>query len=302
MTDPLADLFAGAREQAIRQVKPPGAAAARRVVRRRRFRSALAVSCAVLAIGGASVALAHSFATPISADPAAALGDPVGVVVADESAPVSIRYDRGIDEFLGNLSLDVACAGTGRITALVEGTPDPATGETRRVEQARVTATCGADPVRVTTRFSASDAIAGFHVRLVDAADATGNFAYRITSDTGTPMRPGDRASDARTALDMTPVARSLTLPPGEPRQAPGGPRDAGAGSVAFVCGGIGTAVIQVRTMSRVDVERRVVCQWPLRRVEVPIGPAGGDTSLWFGFETRDGDTAPAHLAWGWIK
>jgi hypothetical protein len=297
----LTDLFASAREQAIRQVKPPGASAARRVVRRRRRRSALAAAFAVLAIGGASVALASSAATPIS--PVVALGDPAGVAVADDAAPVSIRYDRGIAEFLGNLTLDVACTGAGRITALVEGTPDPATGETTRVEQARVTARCGTDPAPVTTRFSASDAIVDFHVRLVDAGDATGTFAYRITSDTGVPMRLGDRASDARTALDTTAVAaRGLTLPAGGRREDLSGPRDSGANALLFVCGGTGTAVIQMRTTSRVDVERRVACGWPLRQVEVPIGPAGGDTSLWFGFETRDGDTAPAYLAWGWIK
>jgi hypothetical protein len=52
------------------------------------------------------VALGSSPATPIS--PVVALGDPAGVVVADDAAPVSLRYDRGIDEFLGNLTLDVA--------------------------------------------------------------------------------------------------------------------------------------------------------------------------------------------------
>lgn len=315
MTDPFEDLFAEARSQAVRQIQPPGAVAARRIVRRRRTTSLAAAAVAVLVVlGGSTLLLRERSAAPapvVAADlPSVALGKLAAEGPAIEaSGPVTDGYSRQHATYLGNLRLGLACAGTGRITLIVEGISVKGTGETVPVEQARTTAVCGTDPVPAVVRFSATKAISYLVFRLADAADAAGHagFAYRLTSDTGVLMRPDDKRADPGAVLPATgekveaksdlmwvnPIELHMTE---LPRLTPG------SYQLAVACAGSGVATIQVRSGSQVLADHHVQCQWQPKRAYLAVGAADSSATTWIAFRTGSGNTAPARIAWAWIR
>lgn len=318
MTDPFENLFAEARIQAVRQIQPPGAVAAHQIVRRRRTASLAAAALAVLVVVGGSTLIRERSAAPTpAATPSVAAGLPeiargklaAGGPAIEAADPVTAGYARQHATYLGNLTLGVACAGTGRITLVVDGITTKATGETIPVEQTRTTAVCGTDPTPAVVKFSATKAISYLVFRLADATDAIGQagFAYRLTSDTGVLMRPDDRRADPGTVLlatgqeseaksDLlwvTPIDLHMTE---LPRLTPGNYR------LAVACAGSGVATVQVRSGNRVLVDHDVPCRWQPQRAELAVGMADSSVTTWIAFRTVSGNTAPARIAWAWVR
>lgn len=319
MTDPFENLFAEARIEAVRQIQPPGAVAAHQVVRRRRTVGLAAVALAVLVVAGGSTLLAQQrSAAPAPAStrsvddglPGIARGKLAKGGPAIEAAdPVTAGYSRQYATYVGNLTFELACAGKGRITLVIEGIPNKETGESAPVEQARATAVCSADPARSAVRFSASKAISYLVVRLADGTDAIGHagFAYRLTSDAGVLMKPDDKRADPGAVLPTTGEAveaksdlmwvHPIDLHMTElPRLTPG------TYQLAAACGGSGVATIQVRSGNRVLVNHDVPCQWQPKRADIAVGVADSSVSTWVAFRTPAGNTAPARIAWAWIR
>jgi hypothetical protein len=209
-TDQLKDLFEELREEAVPTIRPPGAAAARRTVRRRRTTTAvLSAAASVLVVAG-GVAVFHRQPDPppvISASPPPASApvatDPEGLAkvaqgkltganpAVDVALPVQAGYREEHGNLLGDLTLQAACAGPGRFELTVDGQTNRAT-EWRLVRKMWVT--CSADPVPVSTTFAMTAPYAYYRFRLANVAtnavdNAKSGFAYRITSNTGVPIR-----------------------------------------------------------------------------------------------------------------
>jgi len=213
--------------------------------------------------------LAHARLPSISATPA-----------FDTQSPVSARYNHAVANYLGELTLWLACAGQGEMTLVGTGKPFGEAGDGPPVELTRAAAVCSADPTPVRATFTTSTAYQGMTFRLVDADSAAGRagFAYRITSDTGKPLTPTDDEANPTTALHLP-----LDGDPDEDTgYGFGGSIDVdqvhqdtsplhGRYTLAAACGGIGTLYVQVG-------KQRVVvkCSWPPVRKDFRLQPFSG--------------------------
>ncbi|WP_033343136.1 hypothetical protein [Catenuloplanes japonicus] len=290
-------LFASGRAQAAGRIRVPGADAARRTVRRRRQRAGVAAAaCAVLVTLAGTATLSRRPAPVPPATPVAgavsALHAP-GTRVIEETGPAEIDYTREYPAYAGNLTLEVACAGDGRLTFVAESTPDQSLGQSARVEWARVTAPCASAPTSVTTLFAVGRAARGLTVRLDDlAAQGTTTFAYRITSDTHVPVESGDAVNTLTAALGAEPTGNVLRLEASVPYDDPH-PFAAGDYRLAVACAGTGTIGVRVGS----GEEQTVACGWPPQRAVVS-GTTEGADRLTVTFRPADGGVAPALVAW----
>jgi hypothetical protein len=298
----LDDLFAGLRADTIRQIRPPGADRVRRTVRRRRAVTVSFAGVLLLVLGG-TVALLGFPSRPTApagpdrltqaeldrltgaADKAVTASNP-GPAVFSRRGPVLGVITATEQIYLGEINLQVACAGTGSMTLLVLGTPagPDMTGE--RPEVARLTVPCSAEPVPTGTTFVLNQ-FADVTVELIDARSARGRagFAYRATSDTGRPAARGV-ANDPLGALRLP-----TSLPPGTDFAGGGpvteDPSEFGFQSLngdyrlALACAGTGRLRITVRqARSAVMPSQTVVatesfeaaCRYPPQRQDFALG------------------------------
>ena len=202
MAEHVDDLFTELRADTMQRIRPPGADRVRRTVHRRRTVTATFAGVLLLALSGTVVLLGFPFRHTVPAarglltqaeldrltgvaDRAVTTGNP-GPVVFSRRGPVTGVVAVTEQGYLGGLDLQIACAGTGSVTLLVRGTPD--TGSTTRVDVARLTARCSAEPVPAAATFVLGQFLV-MTVELVDSGGARGRagFAYRATSDSGTP-------------------------------------------------------------------------------------------------------------------
>jgi hypothetical protein len=294
MSDQLEDLFAVAREEAMRQIQPPGTGRARTIVRlrRRRRRVMLAAACAVLvATLGAATLWRGSGTSTATSD---RLGEQ-GTTLFRYAGSTDLAYRKSLPVFLGNLTMEVACAGDGRLTLLIEGVPGAETGETTPVEQARTTAQCSGQPMAASSSFAVSSSIGGLTARIV-VTGGVSDFAYRLASDTGRPLTADDPDADPVAALGT--VDGTVY---DEPRVEPGAARSLGGtdpGRLTFACAGNGTAELELRTLdgTKTTARHELGCGWP---APTDTWTVGGGT-LWITFRPAGGGTAPARVAWAW--
>ncbi|MEU8612169.1 hypothetical protein AB0C29_29690 [Actinoplanes sp. NPDC048791] len=301
MAEEFEDLFAEFRADTVWQVRPPGADRVRRTVRRRRTATAAFAGVLLLALSG-TVALLGFPSRPTTpanrdsltqaeldrltgvADRAVTAGNP-GAAVFSRRGPVAGIMSATQQIYLGEIDLQIACAGTGSVTLLVRGRPGSESGSTVPVEVARITARCSAAPVPAGTTFVLGQFL-DITVELVDAESARGRagFAYRATSDTGRPAARSE-ANNPSGVLPRDP------LPPGSGGGGGGevGDRRLHVGweplngdfRLAVACAGTGTLRIRLRqARSAADPEGTVLatktwtapCQYPPRRQDLVVG------------------------------
>ena len=136
MTDQLQELFAAARTRALAEVRPPGAAVARRIVRRRRIGTSVAAAVALVSVAAAVVLVDRRDDSLPAARPAAPASDLSGWANT-VSLAVGVDHTRGPGEVLtstgaekmrtveatfggGTYDLMAACAGRGVVTFVFE--------------------------------------------------------------------------------------------------------------------------------------------------------------------------------------
>jgi hypothetical protein len=296
------DLFAQLREDAMGQIKPPGVDRVRRTVRRRRTATAAFAGVLLVVLGGtvALLGIPSRLTAPASrdrltqselerltgvADEAVTAGNP-GTTVFSRRGPVIGHISATQLPYLGEINLQVACAGTGSVTLLVRGSPGAESGSTAPVEVARLTAQCSAEPLPAGTTFVLGRFL-DVSVDLVDTDTARGRagFAYRATSDTGTPAVAGSVATNPTVALRL-------------PDPLPSGSGWGGGGELtdhlsthweglngdfrlAVACAGVGIVHVTVRqARSSADPDGTVIstktfdttCQYPPRRQDFIMG------------------------------
>jgi hypothetical protein len=317
------ELLGDLRAEAVREIRPPGAAAARRTVRRRRFTAAIATAGAVvLSVSGVFALVDRPEAGPgptlpaaspsvaVTPLPAAALaaitdGDPAFEV----AAPVVAGYERTTTTYLPQLTLRAACAGAGQVTLVVRGDID---GDTKNRfpdrEVARVKLTCGADPVPVNREINASTLpILTFRLEQADSAVGRAGLAYRLTAaGGGAPLAPDDAAASVPVLLGLTgtgpaskePVRAGGHTPEDEPM---GTYRKEGwhaefpdeLYTLAVACRGTGMYGLEIRHAGKVLAALAVECSWPPLRREFEIpGPLGKDVEFWSRYDADPGQRA----------
>ncbi|GAA3335516.1 hypothetical protein GCM10020358_04150 [Amorphoplanes nipponensis] len=299
MADDLEDLFAGLRADTMPRIRPPGVDRVRRTVRRRRTATAAFAGVLLLALSGTVALLGFPSRPRVPAadslpqteldrltgvaDRAVTAGNP-GPAVFSRRGPVTGFVSATEQIYLGEIDLQIACAGAGSVTLLVRGTPGSESGSTERVEVARLTAQCTAEPLPAEATFVLGRFV-DITVELVDVDSARGRagFAYRATSDTGRP------------------AARTETNDPGGvvPQDLPPGSGWGGGGEVsgrrldsgwtplngdfrlAVACAGTGTLRVTLRqARSAADPEGTVAatrtyavaCQYPPKRQDLVVG------------------------------
>jgi hypothetical protein len=326
----LEDLFADLRADAIRGIRPPGADQVRRTVRRRRTTTAAVAGVLLVVLGGTVALLGFpSRPTPPAgrdpltrteldrltglADRAVTASNP-GPAVFTRGGPVVGVFRATEQIFLGEINLQVACAGTGSVTLLVRGTPSSESNTTERTEVARLTVQCSAEPLPAGTTFVLGQFI-DITVELVDADSARGRagFAYRATSDTGEPAtRDGPNNPTAALRLPEE-------LPPGSgwggglevtDRRIPADwdPLD-GDFRLALACAGTGSLRVTVRqARSATDPEGTVTgtktfdatCGYPPERQDFVIGRIRNrQVNLSWTYES--GSPAPARIGYQFL-
>ncbi|GLW33381.1 hypothetical protein Areg01_63190 [Actinoplanes regularis] len=298
MTDQLEELFAGMRAEVIREIKPPGTDAAHRTVRRRRTTGAVSAAVAALVAIGVVVGLTGLPRTStLPADPATlaetarrALHESTGgTALFEAAAPVTADYSAAQTAYYGAITLHLACAGTGKITLLVEAREHDAAPYR---EIARVDANCSADPKPTSTTFGfdwESDQVV---LRLADPGRAAGQagFAYRATSDTGKPYpaRPlYSGVPNPDSSLISPEILKSLMHRGGQgvfgnhktiggnvkPTSilSRGGMPD-GEYRLLLVCLGSGTVTFELHHKEKLLFRTEMRCGSPAVRQEFPIG------------------------------
>jgi hypothetical protein len=330
-TDQLKDLFEGLREDAVPTIRPPGAAAARKTVRRRRTTTAvLSAAATVLAIaGGVAVLDRRPSPTPEVASPTVSVATSAPVVTdpeelakiaqgkltgenpaVDVALPVQAGYREEHGNFLGDLTLQAACAGPGRFELTVDGQTTRAT-EWRLVRKMWVT--CSADPVPVSTTFAMTAPYAYYRFRLANVAtnavdNSKSGFAYRITSNTGVPIR-GDLThleifnADRRLVITGRDVKSAATQRVRRSKpQFNMSPRMAtGQYSLVARCAGTGTALFVVRQAGKIVKNVEVPCAWPGgTQTETPLGLLDRTATIAIGYESST--PADALVAFALVK
>jgi hypothetical protein len=322
------DLFARLRADTMRQIQPPGVDRVRRTVRRRRTATAAFAGVMLVVLGGtvALLGFPSRFTTPAAgdrltqteldrltgvADRAVTAGNP-GPTVFSRRGPV-IGVIKAIEQpYVGEINLQVACAGSGAVTLLVRGIPGSESGATAPVEVARLTTRCSADPLPAGTTFVLGKFLE-VSVDLVDNQDAQGRagFAYRATSDTGRPVAAGSEANHPTSALRLPDP-----LPPGSAWGGSGEVTDRrldtgweplnGDFRLAVACAGVGVLHVTVRqARSATDPDGTVIsrktfdamCQYPPRRQDFVIGAVHHrEVNLTFAYDSTS--PAPGNLAY----
>jgi hypothetical protein len=331
-TDQLKDLFEGLREETVPMIRPPGAAVARRTVRRRRTTTAmLSAAAAVLAVTGGIAVLDRRPTTPtvVSASPlpsvttiAPVATDPKALAkiaqraltgenpAIDVAVPVEAGYRKEHGDFIGDLTLQAACAGPGRFELTVDGQENRTT-EWRLIRKMWVQ--CSADPVPVSTEFAMTSPYSYYRFRLANVATNLENnrksgFAYRITSNTGVPISGQDTPNkifnvDRRLDLAGRNVmsaasSRSRRAEPGF-HSAPQLPT--GRYILVVKCSGTGTALLVVRQAGKVVTNFEAPCAWPGgTQVETPLGRLDKTATVSKGY--RSSTPADALITYALVK
>ncbi|GAA4921921.1 hypothetical protein [Actinoplanes utahensis] len=300
MSDQLEEIFVRARPDAIREVRPPGAEAARSTVRRRRRRRAVVLATAAVfaVLGGVVTWIAPSSppptppaATPVDLPGAAkaALGPvtaPAAVAVAQQAA-VKSTWKATSASHLGELTLRAACAGTGTMTLIVDGIPGGESLEKEPVEVTRLKLPCTDRPEPATERYVLGQGFTTVEYRIEDAADAEGRavFAFRVTVETGKPLDGSGDDSYAISALRLTEEQSNTGYGFGSPidenrsheEEVPS--RFGTRFRVMTACTGIGTLTIELRQAGGKLVDTTTAtCRWPAKRYDWE--PARGSGKL----------------------
>ncbi len=330
MADELDELFADLRAGTMPQIRPPGVDRVRRTVRRRRTTTVAFAGVLLVMLGGTVALLGFPARHPDTAagtlsqteldrltglaDQAVRAGNP-GPAVFSRRGPVTGLISATEQVYLGEINLQLACAGTGSVTLLVRGTLGSESASSGRPEVARLTARCSAEPLPAGTTFVLGQFV-DVSVEVVDADSARGRagFAYRATSDTGKPTAAGSEAGDPDLALQLPDP-----LPEGSAWGGSGKVRDRSFSSgwerldgdfrLAVACAGTGTLRVTVRqARSADDPEGTVVktkahtmtCRYPPARQDIVIGPIRGrQVDLTFRYEAAS--AAPGEVAYQFL-
>ncbi|MFI5842490.1 hypothetical protein ACIA8K_22560 [Catenuloplanes sp. NPDC051500] len=183
-------------------------------------------------------------------------------------------------DYLGDLTLWVACAGAGRITMTVVGVLHAEAMGTES-EVARIPVDCADDPVPVQARFPGERYRQYLRFDLADTAGAVGaaGFAFRLTSNTGRPMTASDISREM--SLDDE-SGHSLASVVGDGDLIHQGDAIAGSPTVIMpvkagsyapvgVCAGLGTLVLLVG-----EQRQELPCSWPPKRKQLTLAPVTG--------------------------
>jgi hypothetical protein len=281
------DLFEGLRTDAIHQIRPPGVAAARTTVRRRRTLTSVTAGFAVLAVAGSIAVGLHHSGGPATftnqPDPGPKLNNAALNMRRDQAASAvngklketpftGATAGDGIytgvhDVLSGRYTLRVACAGTGLITAIVKTGVVNAAGifdEARAQEVLRSAAPCtAAADVQVMTFAVPTTGIASVTLEPDGTAKGRSGFAYRAE------LSQDDR--DVVQAAAIARVAEAMKAALGNSKSVTGGSAfldsdtgvedvDPAPGSymVHVGCTGTssGTVAIEIRDVRGTDVDK----------------------------------------------
>jgi hypothetical protein len=212
----------------------------------------------------------------------------------DRQGPVTAVYRQDSSVYLGTLTLWLACAGSGRITLVVQGLPSSESDLPSPYEMTRSSVTCTEDPVPVRAAIGTADAMTGLVFELADSAGAAGRagFAYRVTSSTGAPLSPQDGSADPTGALNLTSDAGygvGVNFRAGI-HYADKVPLH-GRYTLAGACAGTGTLYGTVHGRPF-----KLKCQWPPKRHDIRL-PAIYDSTAKLTLDYRAAEADPVQVA-----
>jgi hypothetical protein len=306
MTDQLDEMMTDLRARSVPEIQPPGVAAARRTVRRRRVASVVTSACAVLAVVGVTVALGRQPAptpAPVATDgtrlaDAARHALPARTSGFVRQAPVTVGYQEQDRAHRGLLTVWVACAGEGQITLVVNGTPE------KQAELGRVTAQCTANPAPQRMSLAASTT-PGLTFRLAGAQSAVGRagFAYLLVAETAGPPEPrNEPAAVLEQPGELQRMAGEASIPPGDDFHIDSTFNLLTNRSyvLAAACSGTGELVVRVSRGRTVVADHRVPCSWPPARHEFAMGRGAEQMSV--STRYRSAKSEPAPYAWAFVE
>jgi hypothetical protein len=293
------DLFADLRTTEMSQVRPPGVAAARTTVRRRRTVTSVATGLAVIAIAGGigAVSLRSSGPTEGIADSTVthqeysdALLDirrgmaAAAVDVDPESQGIIVRetlrrdgYSFAHDALRGTYTLNVACVGDGTLTLAIAAGTVAADGvfnedEADPLQTAAVPCTASGTAQQVVFTVPASGILS---IRVTPDATAKGRSAFAYRAD----ISAADRLTYQGIVQDAVRIPAGATVVSsmagfigdgGGSRDLGGGAATPGAYSATAACTGSGTVTVRIRLVPTKDLadfnagtvvgQRTIVC------------------------------------------
>lgn len=262
MTDQLEMLFADARAEALARVRPPGTAAARQTLHRRRITKSATAGVAVLIIAGVAM-------NPSRDDRPVQPAGPPGILAAkaiglDPDAPHLGAVQAitawgpthtGGDVIGGRYEAKVACVGTGDVTVTFEAIPSgisDSSGPNIPIYSRTVEVSCGEIAGTASTPVLVDGSAGTVTVRIDPDSDAIGQatVAYRLTLTEATRAQlqttattlVNESAAGAMVAswsdvLDSDIVNRDETMGPGRYR-------------ARAACVGAGVAVVAVTAVT----------------------------------------------------
>jgi hypothetical protein len=208
----LEDLFADLRSSELRQIRPPGVAAARNAVRRRRTAQSFAAAAAVLAVAGgiAGVGIYRTAGTPGTVDlgpelsdaeltfhaktAADAIGwDPEKKGIAAQEV-LSGGYATATDALAGTYDLAMSCVGRGTVVVVARAIAADVAGEATSIDEQtelqRTTVPCDLTPAARSISFTVPwTGFLTIDITPDDAATGRSGFAYRAELTTAEKLR-----------------------------------------------------------------------------------------------------------------
>jgi hypothetical protein len=226
----------------------------------------LVVFVLVLAATALGVVLSRPHDKPVPEAVAVArdlLPPAASVAAIEDSGAVGTGYHRTFPQYVGELTVWLACTGEGQVTLAVSAVPAAETGSVKPRDVARTTAICAAEPVR--TDFFGDP----FTASLVFDLAGTGpvEFAFRVTSDTGDPVSVQDyQQVDLHGAFHLDDggdegYSVGGAIGPGSEPDYYGPLQEHGDFTVAAACTGLGTLELRVG-----DHREQVQCSWKPQR------------------------------------
>jgi hypothetical protein len=288
--DHIEDLFADLRSAEMGQVRPPGVAAARTTVRRRRMTTAVAAGLALVAVAGGIAAAGLSRAAVDQHDlSASVLDEQIATatrLVTDGAQSNYTLYtgsmgasrSSSVDLAVVTYTMRIACVGTGSVTvALQQDDPDVEDGPS--IDVGRHTVPCTADGHLLEVPFTVRDNITevplgnpdlqlfdGFRLSGVvtltsDSSAVRSSYAYLLTMSDTERQRLADQAKTAvDTIVDFDePVSAGSGAVEGTVNRNSDESMPTGSFMVHVTCAGTGGIDIRVLSVTADGKDRELV-------------------------------------------
>jgi hypothetical protein len=250
MTDQLDDLFRDLRADTLTTVRPPGATAARRTLRRRRTtRTVGAAAClAVAGVGGVGAHLLAPLTDPdVGTRPdqaAAAVGSAPAARFSGQGAAKSAVVASGV-VLAGHYTLALSCVGRGRVTLTVR------VGD---AEMGQVSARCGSVGEAARSAFTLPRTLtATAELSPEDGAARRSGYAWAMTLADADRNRLTRDAAAAMPPERIGPVVAEWNGPSTGPDTITA-TLDAGRYYVLYNCVGAGRITVTVRTPEEIEL------------------------------------------------